>query len=274
MNVNARRRKGRHSPVKYVRKAARRGFERTMYAFKLKVLGEERVALASYPRSGNTWLRILLESATELRCGTIYREEGIMSRPDRGLAIKTHQCDSYKYSRAIHLVRHPLDVLDSYYRWKREYARQRTASWERFAARGTSQWVRHTERWLAVRYDVFLLRYEDLYRDPEEGLTRLLVWLGCEAEGGVVRKAVEESTIDRIRQRVPEREGRLFFRRGGTGRSLGHYSPELLALIRERAGGTMERLGYAIPDPSSGEPWFLDGSQPGRFQRSFSNALR
>ena len=244
-------------------KLLRNGLERSVYAFKLKVLRQQRTALASYPRSGNTWLRFLLESSTGLECGTIYREESIMDRPDRGLAIKTHRPDSFKYSRAVHLVRHPLDVLDSYFRWKRDYARQTARYWERFARFRIAQWARHTEHWLGAPYPTFLLRYEDLLVDPEGWLTELVAWLGCAADEGAIRKAVKESSLERLREKVPEKEAKLFFRRGGAGKSLERYSPELLASIEEEAAAAMARLGYAVPDRAEGEPWFLPGRLPG-----------
>lgn len=263
VNADTGRRKSRKSPVKYAGKLFRSGLEQSVYAVKLKVLKQERTALASYPRSGNTWLRFLLESSTGMKCGTIYPEESIMDRPDRGIAIKTHRPDSFKYSRAIHLVRHPLDVLDSYFRWKRDYAHQTAQYWERFAGFRIAQWVRHTEHWLAVPYETFLLRYEDLLMDPEGWLTELLTWLGNGVDRETIRKAVGESNLDRLREKVPEREARLFFRRGGAGKSLDRYSPELLAVIGETAAVTMKKLGYALPDCASGEPWFHSGRLPG-----------
>lgn len=243
-------------------RALHHGLERTVYACKLKLLRQERTALSSYPRSGNTWLRFLLESSTGEKCGSIYRSESIMDRPDRGLAIKTHRPDSFKYSRAVHLVRHPLDVLDSYFRWKRDYARQTARHWERFARFRIAQWVRHTEHWLAVPYATFLLRYEDLLVEPEGWLTELLGWLGCSVDAERVRKAVGESSLERLREKVPEREAKLFFRRGGAGKSLERYSPELLASVGETAAATMGKLGYAVPDRADREPWFLPGRLP------------
>lgn len=69
-----------------------------------------RIALASFPRSGNTWVRFLLENATGQPCGSLYRDR-VMPRGEDGIAIKTHELDSSRYARAIHLVRNPFDAI-------------------------------------------------------------------------------------------------------------------------------------------------------------------
>src|SRR5687768_14503745 len=67
--------------------------------------GEQRVALASFPRSGNTWLRFFLEAATgELTGNASDGEQRVLQRAKDGVAIKTHRRDSYRYTHAIHLV--------------------------------------------------------------------------------------------------------------------------------------------------------------------------
>src|SRR5687768_1117494 len=77
----------------------------------LRLLGKRRVALASFPRSGNTWFRFLLESATGELTGNTSQHARILPRGNDGLVIKTHQRDSHRYTHGIHLVRNPFDVL-------------------------------------------------------------------------------------------------------------------------------------------------------------------
>ena len=81
----------------------------------LRIQGEKRVALASYPRSGNTWLRLLIEEVTGQKSGTIYGGNEIIKRGTEGVVIKTHGWDVYKYTHAVHLIRNPFDVCVSYY---------------------------------------------------------------------------------------------------------------------------------------------------------------
>lgn len=96
------------------------------------------VALASFPGSGNTWVRTLLEKATGICSGSYtcdmslryagFTGEGIQS--PNVVVVKTHQVaphwgdgkSSFKFSSAIVIVRNPLDALVS--------------DWNRYVANG------------------------------------------------------------------------------------------------------------------------------------------
>jgi len=108
-------------------------------------VGRYPVALASYPGSGNTWVRGLIQAATGLCTGGVYcdttlRANGFPGEEIRSgvvLAVKTHQTDPrwtgvqydndlplsyYKrvedipiFSGAILLVRNPFDAMVSEY---------------------------------------------------------------------------------------------------------------------------------------------------------------
>ena len=96
------------------------------------------VALASFPGSGNTWVRTLLEKATGVCSGSYtcdmslryagFTGEGIQS--PNVVVVKTHQAaphwgdgrSSLKFSSAIVIVRNPLDALVS--------------DWNRYVANG------------------------------------------------------------------------------------------------------------------------------------------
>ena len=85
-----------------------------------------RTALASFPGSGNTWLRTLLEQLTgiftgsEDRCDRVLRASGHLGEgitTNDVLAIKTHFAEDNGYGKAIVLVRDPFDaILAEYHR--------------------------------------------------------------------------------------------------------------------------------------------------------------
>ena len=82
-----------------------------------------RVALASFPGSGNTWLRYLLQQSTGILTGSIFPDpslqeigfgEGIANQSV--LVIKTHNVGitrhtDYPFDRAVLLVRDPFDAI-------------------------------------------------------------------------------------------------------------------------------------------------------------------
>ena len=84
------------------------------------------VALASYPGSGNSWVRQLLESATGIYTGAIYCdmayvESGMMGEhvdTNNVLVVKTHaplftrlKVNQLKYDKAIYVVRSPFGAI-------------------------------------------------------------------------------------------------------------------------------------------------------------------
>ena len=93
----------------------------------------ERVALASYPRSGNTMARKLLEEVTGIFTGSDTRGGRAMADMLKGYGlmgeanctrsswvIKTHFPErlgwmKFPVRRAILLVRHPVNAIDSYF---------------------------------------------------------------------------------------------------------------------------------------------------------------
>lgn len=109
---------------------------------------KHRVYLASHPRSGNHWMRYLIEEATGLATSSVYRDrdypqhlptifpwggysakngyEGNVLYPsaDREdiVVVKTHypyvnrmRFDLLPYTAVVVVVRHPLDVIYSHY---------------------------------------------------------------------------------------------------------------------------------------------------------------
>ena len=81
------------------------------------------VALASYPGSGNSWVRQLLESATGIYTGAIYCDTAYVAIGMIGeyvdtrnvLATKTHSAPSTsllgQYDKVIYLVRNPFSTI-------------------------------------------------------------------------------------------------------------------------------------------------------------------
>lgn len=216
---------------------------RALFAIKLRLLRQERTALASFQRSGNTWLRRLLEDATGMPTGTIYERDKTSGLLDRGLVIKTHVMDSHRYSRALHLIRNPFDCIESYRFWKRDCANGGGVEWNDFVPVQIGRWVKHTRHWMNVDYDVFRLRYEDLHADTAGRLAGVLDWLGCQVPDTRITEAVEHCRIENLRK-TAGKEKKEFFRRGEVGQSLDSYSSEQRAYILECAGDLMQSLGY------------------------------
>jgi len=211
----------------------------------MRVLGEKRVALASYPRSGNTWLRLLIEEASGQESGTIYGGNEVIKRGSDGIVIKTHGWDAYKYTHAIHLLRNPFDVCVSYYEYSKDIYGEKDLDWQTFMHKSVGEWRGHTQRWMRASKSmpVYLIKYEDLLVAPKTELKTLLDWLGLEVPDSRIKQAVEATSLKKLQKKHP-RKGKRFFRKGKSGLGISTFSPADRSYLMEQAGDLMAELGY------------------------------
>lgn len=180
--------------------------------------------LASFPRSGSTWLRFMLfeilsgEDAgfrkIEHRLPEIHKHRGGMPiLPGGGRLIKTHENYRDDYSRAVLLVRDVRDVFSSV------YAGYKTFGMHEILCKGdqdsflltflegkaihTGSWQQHTQSWLqspiAKNGNLLVIRYEDLRKSPEPKLLELLQFVGITPDVQAVRRAIENNTLQQMR---------------------------------------------------------------------------
>ena len=206
-----------------------------------------RTALASFPRSGSTWLRVMLEKASGFKSGTVYRRDQVFRDCEqmgmRGFIVKTHELDGYRYHRAVLLVRHPYDAIESYFAWRRDTLGKQEA-WQQLVRETVPTWKQHVEYWLDRPYEVLTVRYEDLIADTEAQLGRTLRFLDCEPEADVVRATVAECTIEGMRNSPEAADYPQFFRRGASGCGKASFDQQQVDLVSRELGPAMAKLGY------------------------------
>jgi len=274
------------------------------------------VWLASYPKSGNTWMRVLLTNylrdadvaadinrldtgpiassrvffdewvgveASALgdqviqrlrpevfRCllreatDTLYiKAHDAWGRTDRGDALFPADITA----GVIYILRNPLDVAASCaHHWGVSADRAveklcSSASCVASSGEGTADqlrqqlgsWTGHVESWLNESgLPLHVVRYEDLWSDPENSFASVVRFCGLPWDAIGVRKAVAFSRFSELRRQEelngfserPTRSSDKFFRRGEVGSWREEISPGLAEMLITTHRECMRRFGY------------------------------
>jgi hypothetical protein len=238
------------------------------------------IFVASYPRSGSTWLRFLLfEALTKRDAGfddvnryipdVGMHRDAVPLLPTGGRLIKTHEAFRPEYKRAIYIVRDVRDVALS------EYAYEKAQGWisgsldeflESFVrgkVNGYGSWHEHAGSWLesplAKRGDLLVVRYGDLKREPESNLSQIASFVGVKLDGEIIRAAIRNNSFQNMRKKEEEApqigydprtksiaEDKRFVRSGKVGGWRERLTQEQIARLTESGGEMLVRLGFDV----------------------------
>lgn len=205
-----------------------------------------KTALASYPRSGNTYLRYLLFHCLGMKSGWVYgaerpaphRTEEDLYDPESEL-LKTHNLDHSPFDQVIHLVRSPFDALEAYYYYSTEIC-ETPRDWGEFIASESIAWSEHTEYWLDITgKPKLLLTYGDLRAYPAEQMRRVSEFLGTpHPDEEKIARGVEECRFYRM-HKIDEK----FFRRGLAGYGMRFFTWDQAHYVLDHCGVAMQKVG-------------------------------
>ena len=236
----------------------------------------ERVALASYPRSGNSLLRKLLETLTDVVTGSDTLPNRAMSEQLRGYGlvgescvnrtwvVKTHFPERYgwrryKVQRGLLLVRNPFNAIDSYFNMQLtathtqsledgEYERFGDV-WDTFVREEADMWVKFHEYWLGTKIPLLVVRYEDLVNDKENEMARIARFLNAPSAAGAGGAAAGPALpvdFEAKRHHFASKEAGLVYkpRSGRVRPKLDHFSEAQQDAVLERAHKLLDAFGY------------------------------
>jgi len=234
------------------------------------------VFLASFQRSGSTWLRFLLcdvltKGAADFRNVKFtipdvrhYRRGAVLL--DGGRLIKTHEPYRKEYGKAVYIVRDPRDVALSLHEYIRphEDLDDFVESFVRGKTTPHGTWHRNVSTWLHSPLvdsgHLLLVKYETLHADTEGTLTAILEFLGVDARPEAIRNAIANNGLQRMRVKEDharsagvevsgERINKLVEGRSVRKGSIGEWREKLTErqakLIEDHAGELLASLGYA-----------------------------
>ena len=196
-----------------------------------RLLKDTDFILASYPRSGNTWMRLLLSDIILQSQGfktqlggnfipDIYKEKlDIWSRDPRVKKVplrivKSHQFYDKRYINTIYLFRKPADALCSFYYYSLGYPEQREGLQKQgiddFCKVKVEQWRTHVESYIEAKNKksdkVLFISYESLKENPEILLRKTTRdFLGLNITSRMCKIAVENQNFEGL-QRIQKLE--------------------------------------------------------------------
>lgn len=232
---------------------------------------QDHIALASFPRSGNTLLRAYLEKIMGLATGS----DGDISRRlikelmDKGLVgeglaghrvqvVKTHFPERYgpnrfNADRAILLTRNPLDCLTSFFNMlttathdlsidDKEFdiaGEEFAQKWDMYVRQEITVWNEFHMYWLNTGIPVFLVSYEELSSNPEPILKKLLEFVlnVDDITGTTVHQYLKQAVKEEPPKVYTPREGKI-----NSNRS--RFTKKQIDFFTSYAGENIRRLGY------------------------------
>ncbi len=232
-----------------------------------RIIGPSDVVVASFPRSGSTWLRRLLsdvivtEAGIPADAGPVVTENHVIPdirRPDLGdtdsrvrlpyRLFKTHDPYSPTPKAVVYLFRKAPDALCSFYHYHRRFKGlidKIPFDIDTFCIVHLSSWCDHLRSYLVAAdlgpTPIRFVSYEALHAVPMETLMDVCRFLGLTADPAVCRDALSRQDFQAIHQQEL-RDGGIgtkyfvpFFRKGEVGSAAGELSAAVLDYLSHRA---------------------------------------
>src|SRR5271165_790780 len=260
--------------------AAKRTFGLHRPGRDLLILPDDRF-LVSYPKSGNTWTRLLIanllspdkpadfETINRLVPDPFADTKRQFARMPRPRVIKSHLVFDPRYPRVIYMVRDPRDVVISEYHYQRKTRRiedhypldeyvVRFIQGETYPENGS--WGEHVAGWLVAREGnprFHLVRYESLLADTAGELAGIAEFLGITPTPERLSEVVRLSSADRMRTLEQQqsntsslmkgsRKDVPFVRAAKSGGWRSELPESLVEKIETAWGPLMRHLGYEL----------------------------
>jgi Sulfotransferase domain len=239
-------------------------FAQSGYRFRRNcfLLGKGDVQVASFPRSGNTWLTHLMADMFLQMNGVrtdihipiriivpdLYKDDVQKADPRVRIpfrVVKTHESYDRRTLRTIYLFRQAEDALCSFFHFHRRFRE----TWyqdgipmglDRFCLDHMDSWRENISSFIRGKEEnadrIFFLSYESLHKRPVDALLAIMRYLGLKADPEMARHAVENHQFEKRQalERSLSKRSVPFYRKGKIGSAKEELQGDTLASIREK----------------------------------------
>jgi hypothetical protein len=214
--------------------------------------------LASYPRSGNTLLRVILKHCFGLSSQSLYLDQefadpavrdvvghedvgsnarqfvAMARRTGRNLYVKTHELPPADRHPAIYVVRDGRSAVVSHAHYLRGILGRDISLAEVIQGKAGVIWAQHVRAWtIPPRPGTLVVRYEELVAGDHDTLARISAFIGLPIQRGF------DVPFDRLHGLHP-----AFFRRGSDEANIAEMDAASLRLFEQHHGDVLRVMGY------------------------------
>nr|CAI5817443.1 unnamed protein product [Callosobruchus analis] len=216
----------------------------------------DTIALASFPGSGNTWLRYLLQQATGIYTGSVYKDYGLLKNgfPAESvlngsvLVVKTHEWGPKarsRFTKALLLVRAPGAAIQAEFNRQSgghigfaspdRFKRLKGRYWQQFVSDKLRGWQQMNLDWLFnFTGPTHVIFYEQLVDDVPHTMRGVLDFIGVHVDPQLFKCAMDR------------REG--IYRRKKRVLNFDPYTKEMKEKLREAQEKVYEAIyNFAVP---------------------------
>jgi hypothetical protein len=164
-------------------------------------------AVISFPKSGRTWLRVMLD---ELGLPLEWTHAGAGHGNGRPIS-KLDTSTARKYGRILFLHRDPRDTaVSGYYQklYRRDGYSGTISEFLRDPCHGLEKIILYNQMWLDLaskRPQVMVVTYENLRTDTVNVMADIVAFFGADVDAERIHQVVEDSTFERMKEK--ERAG-------------------------------------------------------------------
>jgi hypothetical protein len=225
------------------------------------------VFIASYPKSGVTWLQFMSGfmmygldpsiapgSLVNLLFPDVHQNKYYI-RTQLPTLFKSHSLPTPTMKKVVHLVRDGRDVMASYYAFLERAGKKILLKDMIVKDIGLfpTNWAKHCEAWEnnPYRANILSISYEEMLTSPEVTLSKYCSFVGIEIQPETIQKAISLASFSNLQKNeIRNREigspipTKLFFRKGEIGSYKHEIPADLLDIFTKKSEYYLKKYRY------------------------------